>query len=133
MIPVIGLDHVVLRVADLDAMARFYTEVLGAVLERELPDRGLRQYRLGDCMIDFVSVDGPIGRAGGAAAGAEGRNMDHFCLRVRPWDEAAILAELAGHGLTAEVNSRYGAEGQGPSIYLTDPEGNGVELKASQR
>ena len=51
-------------------------------------------------------------------------------LRVEPFDEAAIRAELAHHGVAAgAVELRYGAEGEGPSIYLADPEGNVVELK----
>jgi len=71
-----------------------------------------------------------LGRAGGAAPGREGRNLDHFCLRVEPFDEAGIRAHLASHGVQpGNVESRYGAEGMGPSIYLTDPEGNVVELK----
>lgn len=77
-----------------------------------------------------MPVDGPLGRAGGAAPGREGRNLDHFCLRVEPFDEAAIRAHLAAHGIAAgALELRYGAEGEGPSLYLTDPEGNVVELK----
>ena len=124
------IDHLVLRVADLDAMLRFYCGVLGCTLERRRDDIGLVQLRAGRCLIDLVTVDGPIGRAGGAAAGREGRNLDHFCLRVEPFDAAAIRAALREHGVTAgAVERRYGAEGQGPSIYLDDPEGNTVELK----
>jgi hypothetical protein len=65
-----------------------------------------------------------------AASGAEGRNLDHFCLRVEPFDEAAIRSHLETHGVAAgSVESRYGAEGEGPSMYLTDLEGNVIELK----
>ncbi len=88
------------------------------------------QLRAGSSLIDLVPVDGKLGRMGGAPPGVEGRNMDHFCLRVEPFDDAAIRAHLQAHGVAAgQVESRYGAEGEGPSIYLTDPEGNVVELK----
>jgi len=81
-------------------------------------------------MLDLVPVDGPLGRAGGAAPGAEGRNLDHFCFRVEPFDEAAIRAHLKAQGVEAgPAEMRFGAEGEGPSIYVTDPEGNVVELK----
>ena len=61
----------------------------------------------------------------------EGRNLDHFCFRVEPlrrgghpratWPRCGVAA--------GPVESRYGAEGEGPSIYLHDPEGNTIELK----
>ena len=125
-----GLDHVVLRVVDLGAMLRFYVDVLGCSVERRQDEIGLVQLRAGHSLIDLVPVDGKLGRMGGAAPGAEGRNMDHFCLRVEPFDAAAIRAHLAAHGVEAgKTESRYGAEGEGPSIYLGDPEGNVVELK----
>jgi catechol 2,3-dioxygenase-like lactoylglutathione lyase family enzyme len=130
MIPVRGLDHLVLRVRGLDAMLHFYVDVLGCAVERRLDALGLVQLRAGRSLIDLVPVDGELGRAGGAAPGAEGRNLDHFCLEVEPFDEAALRAHLASHGVAAgETARRYGATGFGPSIYLRDPEGNTVELK----
>ena len=130
MLKLQGLDHLVLRVVDLDAVTRFYVDVLGCAVERRQDEIGLVQLRAGRSLIDLVPVDGKLGRMGGAAPGPEGRNMDHFCLRVEPFDAAAIRAHLAAHGVDAgAVESRYGAEGEGPSIYLADPEGNVVELK----
>jgi catechol 2,3-dioxygenase-like lactoylglutathione lyase family enzyme len=129
MIRLAAIDHVVFRVADLERSLRFYTEVLGASLEKVQEGIGLWQLRAGDSLIDLVPVEGRLGRMGGAPAGPEGRNVDHVCFRVLPWDEAAILAHLARHGIQAEVAQRYGAEGDGPSLYLTDPDGNGLELK----
>jgi glyoxylase I family protein len=124
------LDHIVLRVKDLDAMLRFYMEVLGCTMERTQEEIGLYQVRAGASLIDLVPVDGKLGRAGGRAPGTEGHNLDHFALRVEPYDEAAIRAHLAAHGVQAgEAGLRYGAEGEGPSIYLRDPEGNTIELK----
>lgn len=130
MITLQGLDHLVLRVVDLDAMLDFYVRVLGCSVERRLEDAGLVQLRAGRSMLDLVPVDGELGRMGGAAPGKEARNLDHFCLRVEPFDEAVIRAHLAAHGIDAgKTESRYGAEGMGPSIYVSDPEGNVVELK----
>ncbi|MEJ6023305.1 VOC family protein [Ramlibacter sp. PS4R-6] len=129
-----GLDHIVLRVKDLQPMLRFYVDVLGCTEERMRDDIGLYQVRAGSSLIDLVPVDGKLGRAGGAAPGAEGRNLDHFCLRIEPYDEQAIRAHLRACGAEAgEAGSRFGAEGEGPSIYLRDPEGNTIELKGPPR
>lgn len=125
-----GIDHIVLRVAGLEPMLHFYCEVLGCQVERRQDEIGLVQLRAGSAMLDLVPLDGKLGKAGGAGPGKEGRNVDHFCLRVEPFDEAAIRAHLAAHGIDAgPVESRYGAEGEGPSIYIQDPEHNTVELK----
>jgi len=130
MIRVRDIDHLVLRVVDVDAMLAFYCGVLGLGVERRLDALGLIQLRAGRSMIDLVPVSGKLGAAGGAPPGAQGRNVDHFALRVEPFDEAAIRSHLAAHGIEAEPTaSRFGAEGEGPSIYLRDPEGNVVELK----
>lgn len=130
MINIRGLDHVVLRVTDMDRACRFYADVLGCRIEKRQDAIGLVQLRAGLSLIDLVDIDGKLGRAGGAAPGAEGRNMDHFCVRVEPYDEQAILAHLKAHDVRiGDIGSRYGAEGEGPSIYVLDPDGNTVELK----
>ena len=125
-----GLDHLVLRTADVAALSDFYCRVLGCAVERNVESLGLTQLRAGAALIDLVDVAGEIGRMGGAGPGDEGLNLDHFCLRIDPWDEAAMRAHLSAHGVEAgPTEQRYGAEGQGPSIYLKDPDGNTVELK----
>lgn len=130
MIRIREIDHLVLRVSDLDKMLQFYCQGLGCSVERRQDAMGLVQLRAGRSLIDLVSVDGTIGRAGGKAPGAEGRNLDHLCLRVEPFDAVAISTHLRKHGASpGEVEQRYGAEGAGPSIYVADPEGNTVELK----
>ena len=130
MLQIKNLDHLVLRVTDLQAMLRFYTEVIGCRLEKVQDQLGLYQLRAGTALIDLVPVTGPLGQKGGAAPGTEARNLDHFCLRIDPYDPDAIIAYLKAHGCEpGPVSSRYGAEGQGPSIYVPDPEGNVVELK----
>jgi len=130
MLRIRGIDHLVLRVVDPAAMIRFYCGVLGCTIERQRDDLGLIQLRAGRSLIDLVAVDGALGRAGGHAPARDGRNLDHFCLRVEPFDESAIRERLAAAGVPAgETAMRYGAEGNGPSIYVNDPEGNTVELK----
>ena len=130
MIRVREIDHLVLRVAALDRALAFYRDVLGCTVDKRQDEIGLVQLRAGRSLIDLVPVDGSIGRAGGGAPGAEGRNLDHFCLRIDPFDEAAIRARLRAHGIDAgPVATRHGAEGDGPSLYLHDPDGNVVELK----
>jgi catechol 2,3-dioxygenase-like lactoylglutathione lyase family enzyme len=123
---VVTIDHVVIRAYDLKKMLAFYTEVLGCPVERELIDLGLKQLRAGSSLIDLVDVTGPLG----GDANQTGRNMDHFCIQVLPWNAEVILQHLQDHGIaTGKVEHRYGALGTGPSIYIEDPEGNVVELK----
>ncbi|MGE6494462.1 VOC family protein [Cupriavidus metallidurans] len=130
MLKIRGIDHLVLRTADVPRLVRFYVDVLGCTIEREQPAFGLTQLRAGGGLIDLISLDGPLGQAGGAGPGAEGRNLDHFCLRIDPFDEQAIFRHLNIHHIDASpVEQRFGAEGRGPSIYVKDPDGNTVELK----
>lgn len=124
------IDHVVIRARDQEGLVRFYCEALGCRVERRQDAIGLVQLRAGRSLIDIVGVDGVLGRKGGAAPGGEGHNMDHLCVRVEPFDVDAIRAHLEAHGArVGEFGTRYGAEGEGPSLYLLDPEGNTVELK----
>jgi catechol 2,3-dioxygenase-like lactoylglutathione lyase family enzyme len=123
---ILGIDHVVLRASDPDALERFYIQALGCTLERR--QGKLAQLRAGGALIDIVPAD-EAGPARGTSRSG-GANLDHLCLRVDPFDPQAIATYLAAYGANCGAEaSRYGAEGQGPSVYLTDPEGNGVELK----
>ena len=127
---ILGIDHVVLRVADLERALRFYCEVLGCTVERRIEALGLIQLRAGAALLDLVPVDSPLGRAGGGPPDPERRNVDHLALRIEPFDEAALRDWLERHGVEpGDVGERYGAEGSGPSMYLRDPDGNVVELK----
>ena len=129
-----GLDHIVLRVANLDRMLDFYVGVLGCTREKDQAAIGLYQLRAGSALIDLVTLDGRLGRMGGAGPGPEGRNLDHFCLAISAFDEPALRAYLIGAGVqVGEVGQRYGAKGDGPSLYVEDPEGNVVELKGPPR
>lgn len=125
------IDHLVFRVRDLDASIAFYDAVLGCKVARRRPDLGLVHIRVGASMVDLVAIDGKLGRAGGAGPAAEGRNVDHLCLRVEPFDEHAIVRHLAAHSIAPRgaASTNFGAEGDGPSLYFSDPDGNVIELK----
>ena len=123
---ILGIDHIVLRAADPAVLERFYVDVLGLTIE--MRQGNLAQLRAGHTLIDIVPANGAGPASGTSNTG--GANLDHLCLRVEPFDAAAIARHLAGKGVVSGTETlRYGAEGWGPSIYLHDPEGNGVELK----
>ena len=122
---ILRLDHVVLRVEDLDRAEAFYRSLLGATVERRIEKPiVLVQLRIGESILDLVP--GRV-RSGGEGVGD---NMEHFCMRVDPFDPDAITAHvLACGGHPEPKRELYGADGFGWSIYLRDPEGNRVELK----
>jgi catechol 2,3-dioxygenase-like lactoylglutathione lyase family enzyme len=127
-----GIDHIVLRVQDVARALEFYRDTLGCTVEREQRAQGLTQLRAGRSLIDLVAVNGPLGRRELRSA-ARGPNVEHFCLTIVPFDEAALRVHLAAHGIAAEESAvRYGAQGEGRSIYIEDPDGNRVELKGGR-
>jgi glyoxylase I family protein len=123
------IDHVVIRCADLDNMVTFYRTVLGCPIEKEQRDLGLIQMRAGRSLIDLLAIGAKIDRPENGQPSA-GRNMDHLCVRVEPFNAAALRAHFSAHNVQiGDEARRYGAEGFGPSLYLFDPEGNMIELK----
>ena len=129
-VEVLGLDHVVLRVADIETSLEWYKRVLGCTVERRIESFGLYQLRAGTNLIDLVPVASKAGKPGGAAPGKTRRNMEHFALRLAAFDEKKLRRYFKRRGVeTGETARRYGADGHGPSLYLTDPDGNTVELK----
>ncbi len=127
----LGLDHVVLRIADLERSLAFYCDILGCVMDRRRDDLGLYHLRAGRAQIDLVTLDGQLGQKHGTPS-ADGPNMDHFCLRIETFEDPGLADYLRGHGLEpSEVAQRFGAEGEGPSLYVSDPDGNIVELKGA--
>jgi glyoxylase I family protein len=124
-----GIDHIVLRVRQLQRSLAFYCDVLGCIIEREQPQLGLTQLRAGRSLIDLVTLDGPLGA--GEPPGAA-PNLEHFCLAIAPFEESALIAWLGVRGVPVrEPGSRYGAQGEGRSFYIEDPDGNRLELKAA--
>lgn len=126
-----ALDHVVLRVPDMNKALGFYADVLGARVERRLDQFGMVQLRAGESIIDLVDIAAAWLQAEGARTFLpEARNVDHVCIRVDPFDEAAIERHLTLRGIEIiERGQRYGAQGNGPSVYVRDPFGTVVELK----
>ena len=126
------LDHLVLRTAKLQDMIYFYEAVIGCKVEPTGDSIRLYQLRAGRSLIDIVDTDGELGKLGGPPPSTDALNLDHNCLRIEPWNEAAIRYHLTKHGVNApETSERYGADGTGPSIYIQDPDGNTVELKGT--
>jgi glyoxylase I family protein len=125
------IDHMVFRVRDLETSVAFYGSVLGCDVVRRRDDLGLIHLRAGASMIDLVSIGGKLGRAGGAGPASSGRNVDHLCLRVEPFVEDELTRHLEQHGIVphAKASINFGAEGEGPSLYFDDPDGNAIELK----
>jgi len=119
----LGLDHVVLRVRDQAASERFYVDVLGCTVDHVNTRVALVQLRFGEALIDLLPAEGP--------PPAEGRGMDHVCLSIRCDDLQAVAASLRARGVTldSDVVNRRGAWGDGPSLYIRDPDGYRLELK----
>ena len=132
MLEVAGIDHIVLRTNNLQAMLNFYSGILGCEVERETSsEMGLTQLRAGNALIDLVAVDSQLGRMGGGAPTETENNVDHFCLQLKPITEEDLRHYLQAKGIeVGEFGDRYGAEGQGRSVYIKDPEGNTVELRS---
>jgi glyoxylase I family protein len=130
LLQVLGIDHVVLRVADRERALGFYCGVLGLSVEREQPELGLTQLRAGRSLIDLVTTDGVLGRRDSGSAAKIGAGVDHIALEVGPLDESAVQAHFGHHGVdVVEAGLRYGARGEGLSLYVRDPDGNKIELK----
>lgn len=131
MLEIAGIDHIVLRTANLAKMIEFYTTVLGCTIERETPpETGLTQLRAGNALIDLVAVGSRLGDMGGGAPTKTENNLDHFCLQIKAMPETELLAHLAAFNIEAgELTTRYGAQGFGNSVYINDPDGNVVELR----
>jgi glyoxylase I family protein len=127
------IDHIVLRVQDLQRSVDFYNRVLQCTVVKTRPDLRLIHLRAGMSMIDLIAVDGKLGRRGGVAAAKVGRNVDHFCLQIEPFNEIEIERHLQEQGVATQgkAATNFGAGGDGLSLYLADPDGNVIELKVS--
>ncbi len=131
LVKIIEMDHIVLRCKDVDTSMRFYNEVLGMELLRvDEFEAGMVRFpsaRLNaDTIIDFFpSPDQP-------AIGKDGiKNQDHFCMVIEPQDMEALKAECQSMGIEIQQGpgTRWGAHGNGVSLYIYDPDDNVVELR----
>ena len=130
LVRITEMDHIVLRVKDVEVSLGFYTETLGLKPER------VEQWRAGevrfpsarlndDTIIDlFLTDQEPIGRDGA-------RNQDHFCMVIEPTDmeELKRRFEAIGVGIHSGPGKRWGSHGDGISLYVFDPDDNVVELR----
>ena len=130
LVKITEMDHIVLRVRDVETSLRFYTQVLGMPAER------VEQWRAGeirfpsarlnaDTIIDFFGSDQePIGRDGA-------KNQDHYCMVIEPTDMEELKAkfESIGVDIQAGPGKRWGSHGDGISLYIYDPDDNVVELR----
>ena len=133
LVKITEMDHIVLRVKDVDVSLEFYTQTLGLKAER------VEQWRAGevrfpsarlndDTIIDlFAHEQDPIGKEGPC-------NQDHFCMVIEPTDMEALKArfEGLGVGIQAGPGKRRGSHGDGISLYVYDPDDNVVELRHYQ-
>jgi catechol 2,3-dioxygenase-like lactoylglutathione lyase family enzyme len=127
-VQIAGADHTNWRVRDLEASLRFYRDVLG------LTPFGLEEYRRGERPLvslrvteDFIlhlapDPDFERGPTGG---------YDHLALVVEgaERDEAAAYLEYEGFEVEKKADSITGARGEGPALYVRDPDGYRIELK----
>ncbi len=121
-----GLDHLVLKVTDITQSLRFYTEILGLTLERIIEDLQIYQLRCGRNLIDLRVLP-----EGTRLASQEERGMDHLCLLVHGDFNAIVTHLKACHvPITLGPIELYGATGFGTSVYVLDPDGHTLELKA---
>jgi catechol 2,3-dioxygenase-like lactoylglutathione lyase family enzyme len=127
---VVELDHIVLWSADVERSVAFYRDVLGCAVERyeEWREGGVffPSVRLSDSTLIDV-FPGGVADVGQQTP----RNLHHFCLAVECDDVAALAESLRARGVTVEgePSERWGARGDGTSIYVHDPDGNVIELK----
>ncbi len=130
LVKITEMDHIVLRVKDVETTLRFYTDVLGLKAER------VDQWRAGevrfpsarlndDTIIDFFASEQiPAGRD-------DIKNQDHFCMVIEETDMEQLKAdfEALGVDIQAGPGKRWGSHGDGISLYVYDPDDNVVELR----
>jgi catechol 2,3-dioxygenase-like lactoylglutathione lyase family enzyme len=118
---VVGLDHVVLNVADVERSLAFYCDELGLAPER------VEEWRRGEVLFPSVRVDAHT-IIDLLAVARTGENADHLCLVVEPIDLEAVKAS-GRFDVVDGPATRFGARGDGTSLYVKDPDGNTVELR----
>lgn len=139
-IDVFGIDHVVLLVDDLRGMTEWYETVLGCKVAKHNEKFQMIHLDAGSALIDLVDKNGPLGsKTKSTEDGTDNtvdvvNKMDHLCLGLRNFDEAAIREHLRSHGvkIAKEIGVRYGKGGYGDSLYFEDPEGTLIEIKKTR-
>lgn len=120
LVRIIGLDHVVIRCADVEASLAFYVDALGLEPER------VEEWRRGDAPFPSVRIT-PATIIDLFDMPSDGTNVDHICLEIEPAD----LDELADSFPESHRSDHlFGAQGYASSLYVRDPDGNTIELRA---
>ena len=120
---VIGFDHVVLNVADVERSLAWYCDELGLTPER------VDEWRRGEILFPSVRIDAHT-LIDLLRSERTGTNVDHVCLVIEPTDLAAVAASGRFDVMTGPTDGLYGAQGFATSLYVRDPDGNVVELRA---
>lgn len=118
-VQVTGLDHIVLRCADVERSLAFYVGELGLEPER------VEEWRRGEVPFPSVRITPTtiIDLFGGER---DGVNLDHVCLAIEPADLDAVAAAFPG---SVKRDHLFGAQGYASSVYVHDPDGNTIELR----
>lgn len=121
-------DHTNWRVRDLEASLSFYRDALG------LEPFGLEEYRRGERPLvslrvtqDFILHLTPDPEFERGPTGG----YDHLALVVQDAEPDDVAKRLQRIGIDVEkqFESITGARGEGPALYVRDPDGYRIELK----
>ncbi len=120
------LDHIVLNTADIERSLTWYVDLLGLEPVRADEWRAghvpFPSVRVADsCIIDLF--------ASATTGPRTDPNLNHFCLVVERADVDAIATDQR-FNVVDGPGHRFGARGDGWSVYVTDPDGNVVELRS---
>ena len=130
LVKITEMDHIVLRVKDVEESLKFYCETLGMQSER------VDQWKAGevrfpsarlnaDTIIDFFATDQETIAKDGV------KNQDHYCMVIEPTDMDELKAKFEAMGVEIQAGpgKRWGSHGDGTSLYIYDPDNTVVELR----
>lgn len=118
----IGLDHIVLCVADVDRTIAFYESVLGMQPREERPGKWSLHFGLNKISLQDAGSAPEIARETVPGSG-------NFCvLTDEPVEHFANVLRRMGIDILAGPDEREGATGKILSVYFRDPDGNLVEV-----
>jgi len=122
-----GLGEIALRVNNLDAMQKFYDEVIGLPLMARVPNCAF--FKIADGYGGHTQVLAIFDRSlnpGYRGTDASTSTIDHIAFEIPLADFADELKRLRGLGLHVETAEHAWVHWR--SLYVTDPEENQVEL-----
>lgn len=132
MFTVTAMDHIVLNVRDMPRILDFYTNVLG------LPGERVEEFQQGKVPFPSVRINAdtlidlfPLANAAETEPDPTPAHLNHFCLVIKRTDMQQVIAHLEKHGVTVQQGpvQRWGAHGNGTSIYFCDPEKRQIEIR----